>query len=138
MAEASAGPQSAAAADLSRGLRHWQVVLGVTAAGLILGYIGLNAYLSHHDRGGLPDALPGERAPVHAHSICAVRFGLAGSGARMIIDGDRVPMEPGDLILTPSWSWHQLTASDRELVLLRLTDRPIHDAFGLFQAEEEA
>jgi len=24
------------------------------------------------------------------------------------------------------------------LVLLRLTDRPIHDAFGLFQAEEEA
>src|SRR5690242_20164013 len=30
---------------------------------------------------------PGERAPVHAHSISAVRFGLAGSGARMIIDG---------------------------------------------------
>ena len=49
---------------------------------------------------------PGERAPVHAHSISAVRFGLAGSGARMIIDGDRVPMEPGDLILTPGWSWH--------------------------------
>ena len=44
---------------------------------------------------------PGERAPVHAHSISAMRFGLAGSGARMIIDGDRVPMEPGDLILTP-------------------------------------
>jgi len=52
MAEASAGPQSAAAADLSRGLRHWQVVLAVTAAGLILGYIGLNAYLSHHPAAG--------------------------------------------------------------------------------------
>ncbi len=38
---------------------------------------------------------PGERAPVHAHSISAIRFGLAGSGARMIIDGDHVPMEPG-------------------------------------------
>jgi len=49
---------------------------------------------------------PGEKAPVHAHSTSAIRFGLAGSGARMIIDGDRVPMEPGDLILTPSWSWH--------------------------------
>jgi len=24
----------------------------------------------------------------------------------MIIDGDRVPMEPGDLILTTGWSWH--------------------------------
>jgi gentisate 1,2-dioxygenase len=49
---------------------------------------------------------PGESAPVHAHSISAIRFGLAGSGARMIIDGDQVPMEPGDLILTPGWSWH--------------------------------
>ena len=33
---------------------------------------------------------PGESAPVHAHSISAIRFGLTGSGARMIIDGDRV------------------------------------------------
>ena len=49
---------------------------------------------------------PGESAPVHAHSMSALRFGLAGSGARMIIDGDRVPMDPGDLILTPGWSWH--------------------------------
>lgn len=49
---------------------------------------------------------PGETAPVHAHSMSALRFGLAGGGARMIIDGDRVPMEPGDLVLTPGWSWH--------------------------------
>ena len=49
---------------------------------------------------------PGETAPVHAHSMSALRFGLAGSAARMIIDGDRVPMEPGDLVLTPGWSWH--------------------------------
>jgi gentisate 1,2-dioxygenase len=49
---------------------------------------------------------PGESAPVHAHSMSALRFGLAGRGARMVIDGDRVPMEPGDLILTPGWSWH--------------------------------
>jgi gentisate 1,2-dioxygenase len=49
---------------------------------------------------------PGESAPVHAHSMSALRFGLQGHGARMIIDGDRVPMEPGDLILTPGWSWH--------------------------------
>lgn len=49
---------------------------------------------------------PGETAPVHAHSMSALRFGLAGRGARMIIDGDRVPMEPGDLILTPGWCWH--------------------------------
>jgi gentisate 1,2-dioxygenase len=50
--------------------------------------------------------LPGESAPVHAHSMSALRFGLAGTGARMVVDGDQVPMEPGDLILTPGWSWH--------------------------------
>jgi len=49
---------------------------------------------------------PGETAPVHAHSMSALRFGIAGRGACMIIDGDRVPMEPGDLILAPGWSWH--------------------------------
>lgn len=49
---------------------------------------------------------PGESAPVHAHSMSALRFGLTGHGARMIVDGDRLPMEPGDLILTPGWSWH--------------------------------
>ena len=38
----------------------------------------------------------------------------------------------------PGRSGYQLTASDSELVLFRLTDRPIHDAFGLFQAQEEA
>jgi hypothetical protein len=30
----------------------------------------------------------------------------------------------------------ELTADDHDLVLLRLTDRPIHDAFGLHRAEE--
>jgi gentisate 1,2-dioxygenase len=49
---------------------------------------------------------PDETAPVHAHSMSALRFGLAGRGARMVIDGDRVPLEPGDLVLTPGWSWH--------------------------------
>jgi len=47
------------------------------------------------------------------------------------------PLMPNDVAAIPAWTWHQLTAHDRELVLLRLTDRPIHDAFGLFQAEEE-
>ena len=36
----------------------------------------------------------------------------------------------------PAWTWHQLAARDHELVVFRLTDRPIHDAFGLFRAEE--
>jgi hypothetical protein len=37
----------------------------------------------------------------------------------------------------PPRTWHQLTVSDRELVLLRPADRPIHGAFSLVQAEAE-
>jgi gentisate 1,2-dioxygenase len=50
--------------------------------------------------------LPGESAPVHAHSFSALRFGASGGDARMVVDGQRVPMRPGDLVLTPAWCWH--------------------------------
>lgn len=72
-----------------------------------------NPGLTRPDQGATPTIgaacqmlFPGESAPVHAHSVSAVRFGLVGSGARMIIDGDVLPMEPGDLMFTPGWSWH--------------------------------
>jgi gentisate 1,2-dioxygenase len=52
--------------------------------------------------------------------------------------GQTFALLPNDAAAIPAWTWHQLIASDRELVLFRVTDRPIHDAFGLFQAEEEA
>ena len=45
--------------------------------------------------------LPGESAPVHAHSFSALRFGASGDAARMVVDGQRVPMHPGDLAAHP-------------------------------------
>jgi gentisate 1,2-dioxygenase len=50
--------------------------------------------------------LPGEVARAHRHTPTAIRFILEGSGAYTAVDGERVYMQPGDLILTPSWSWH--------------------------------
>jgi len=50
--------------------------------------------------------LPGEVARAHRHSPTAIRFIIEGSGAYTAVDGERVYMEPGDLILTPSWAWH--------------------------------
>jgi gentisate 1,2-dioxygenase len=35
----------------------------------------------------------------------------------------------------PAWTWHQVIASDDELVLFRVTDRPVHEAFGLYRGE---
>ncbi len=50
--------------------------------------------------------LPGEVARAHRHTPTAIRFIMQGSGAYTKVDGERLYMEPGDLILTPSWGWH--------------------------------
>ena len=50
--------------------------------------------------------LPGEVARAHRHTPTAIRFIIEGSGAYTAVDGERVYMEPGDLVLTPSWAWH--------------------------------
>ena len=50
--------------------------------------------------------LPGEVARAHRHTPTAIRFIIEGSGAYTAVDGERVYMAPGDLILTPSWAWH--------------------------------
>lgn len=56
--------------------------------------------------GAIQVILPGEVARAHRHSPTAIRFIVEGSGAYTAVDGERVYMEPGDLVLTPSWSWH--------------------------------
>jgi gentisate 1,2-dioxygenase len=50
---------------------------------------------------------PGEVAPPHRHTMAAIRFILQGKGAYTNVDGQKMVMEDGDLILTPQWSWHE-------------------------------
>jgi gentisate 1,2-dioxygenase len=50
---------------------------------------------------------PGEWAPAHRHTPSAIHFVLAGSGAVATVEGRECTMEPGDLILNPSWAWHE-------------------------------
>jgi gentisate 1,2-dioxygenase len=62
--------------------------------------------ITHSLYAGIQLVLPGEIAPQHRHSQAALRFILEGSGATTTVDGERFEMYPGDLILTPSWQWH--------------------------------
>jgi gentisate 1,2-dioxygenase len=55
---------------------------------------------------GLQLILPGEIAPSHRHSQSALRFIVEGSGAYTAVDGERTTMQPGDFIITPSWTFH--------------------------------
>ena len=55
---------------------------------------------------GLQLIMPGEIAPAHRHTQSALRFIIEGHGAYTAVDGERTAMEPGDFVITPSWTWH--------------------------------
>jgi gentisate 1,2-dioxygenase len=51
--------------------------------------------------------LPGERARSHRHMPNALRVIMdAGAGTSTTVDGTSVPMERGDVLLTPGMCWH--------------------------------
>ena len=50
--------------------------------------------------------LPGEVAPSHRHSSHALRVIIDGRGSFSIVNGQKMPMETGDVVLTPGWCWH--------------------------------
>jgi gentisate 1,2-dioxygenase len=50
---------------------------------------------------------PGERARSHRHTPNALRLILdLPPDTYTTVDGTRIDMSPGDVVLTPSWSWH--------------------------------
>ena len=55
---------------------------------------------------GLQLIMPGEVAPAHRHTQSALRFVVEGSGAYTAVDGEKTTMQPGDFIITPSWTFH--------------------------------
>lgn len=50
--------------------------------------------------------LPGETARAHRHSPAALRFIIEGEGAYTCVEGEKIFMKPGDLVLTPAMVWH--------------------------------
>jgi gentisate 1,2-dioxygenase len=67
---------------------------------------------------GLQLLLPGEVAPAHRHSQSALRFVVeGGEGAFTTVRGERLNMHQGDLILTPSFEWHDHGHEGRDPVV---------------------
>jgi gentisate 1,2-dioxygenase len=51
--------------------------------------------------------MPGEKARSHRHTPNALRLIIdADPGAYTIVNGERLSMLPGDVVLTPNWCWH--------------------------------
>jgi gentisate 1,2-dioxygenase len=55
---------------------------------------------------GMQLLLPGEKAPAHKHTPSAARIIVEGEGAYTIVDGEKLRMQRGDLVLTPGGMWH--------------------------------
>ena len=68
---------------------------------------------------------PGEVARAHRHTPNALRFMIDGEGASTTVEGEKVPMHPGDLVLTPNWLWHEhRNEGERDVVWLDGLDSP--------------
>ena len=87
---------------------------------------------------GLQLILPGEIAPSHRHTQSALRFVVEGSGAYTAVDGERTMMNPGDFIITPSWTWHDhgnpgsepvIWLDGLDLPILRIFAAQFHEPF---------
>jgi gentisate 1,2-dioxygenase len=70
--------------------------------------------------------MPGEIARAHRHSGAALRFIIEGGGGYTVVEGERVPMFPGDLVLTPNWTWHDhANDTDAPMIWLDGLDTPL-------------
>lgn len=88
---------------------------------------------------GLQLILPGETAPAHRHTPTAIRMIVEGSGGFTSVDGERVTMERGDLILTPSWTWHDHGhEGDGPMIWLDVLDLPLLAFLGPRFSEDSA
>ena len=70
---------------------------------------------------------PGERAECHRHTAAALRFVVESDGTGYTnVEGEQMLMEPGDLVLTPNWTWHDhFNCGKKNLVWLDVLDAPL-------------
>jgi gentisate 1,2-dioxygenase len=70
--------------------------------------------------------MPGEIARAHRHSPSALRLIIESKGGYTVVNGERIPMHPGDLVLTPAWTWHDhANDTDAPMIWLDGLDTPL-------------
>lgn len=74
----------------------------------------------------------GETARSHRHTANALRLVLdTGDKTFTIVDGKKIPMVQGDVLLTPNWSWHaHANESDEHAYWMDFLDVPMVHVLG--------
>jgi gentisate 1,2-dioxygenase len=80
---------------------------------------------------------PGEVAKAHRHNMAAIRFVVQGRAAYTVVSGEKFPMEEGDLILTPNWTWHDHhNESQDPIIWLDGLDGPLIQSLNILFFED--
>lgn len=74
---------------------------------------------------------PGEKAPPHRHTTSSSRLFIEGSGGYTVVEGEKCVMGPGDLVINPSWAWHDHgNEGSEEITYLNVLDIPLVERLG--------
>lgn len=85
---------------------------------------------------GLQLVMPNETAPAHRHVAFAMRFIIEGQGGFTAVHGKRITMKRGDVILTPTWNWHDHGKDgDGPMIWLDGLDLPLFRHFPIHFVE---
>ncbi len=101
--------------------------------GLVLANPGLGGlpYMTNTLFGDIQLLTRGEAAPAHRHTTSASRFCMEGTGGYTVVEGERCTMGPGDLIINPSWAWHDHgNEGQDEIIYLNVLDVPLATHLG--------
>jgi gentisate 1,2-dioxygenase len=71
---------------------------------------------------------PGEITESHRHTSASLYFVIQGKGTFTTAEGEQQFMEPGDLLIQPSWTWHGTKNAGKEAALwLTSMDTPLNE-----------
>ncbi len=78
----------------------------------------------------------GKQTAEHRHTSNQLYYAVEGSGVTDV-EGEILEWEAGDFFVVPNWSWHrhQNTSGQIPAVLFSTTDRPLHEAIGVYREQ---
>jgi gentisate 1,2-dioxygenase len=106
----SYGPQLWKWQDVDDAIRKAGEVVGLEASSrrvIQLRHPALNGTTAHTLQLNIQMLKPGEHALAHRHTLAGIRFIIRGKGVDCAVEGENFSLAEGDLLTTPSWTWHE-------------------------------
>lgn len=92
--------------------------------------------ITHSMYSGMQLVDAGETTSTHRHATSAIRFVIESDKGYTAVNGARTTMHPGDLIVTPSWTYHDHgNPGDSPVIWLDGLDVPLVNMLGTSFAE---